>query len=858
MLIGMRGKREYGRALGPFLVLAALVLGPAFMCALPAFALPVPTMPSALPSAFPAAPKLPSAMPAPPALPSGMPQAPKLPTFPSSMPVAPIPSVAPVTAVEGSPEDSEEKFDKDESKEPTEGPELPRALRRSMKDGSLQVQESTPSTGQLSIEDIVNPNMSGSSKRGEGLLSAPVWAITISGREIIDRGYTNLTEILDDIPGVDVARAWGQDYAKSYWRGYRPGTGADPYLLTLDGEPLNSLYFGDTSIMAAMPLTNIDHVEVIYGPASVANGGEATAGIINIVTKDGAQRQERKEYGTTLTSRLTYGGPQAVLSSVQDSHTLGDASLLWTTHDFRFRVSGYFDSSSLDPKMGENYEWTKSKYYADRRLWGSSADTTGYPGSFGAYESKHGVDARLNFGTTEVSAQLFSMTTGLGERAPADVWQISTPLTISELALGVTHAIQLTGKIRTTSRVRYRRSAVDLSAKLATLFSKDGVPTGVVEKETSIPNSSLRVVQELNVDVGRKLFTNTDELDVDLGISLEHREINTAIRPELNMLYPITGAAQNLNLQTDPTLGARTFDSSERDAVYALARYRVNPTNVAHLGARVERDTLSDSTSVVTRLGYVGSFDPFTAKLLFAQSGYRPTADDVFRARAAGAPPLSESHATNVEANLSLKLSQVALTASAWKVHYADPIVEDPKVEGGRARRSIDGRDAAGVDAAARFVAQPFQVWAYYSRYLQKTETIDSTSAPMPIGDLADNKVWAGATVEQPFFTATVFGRWVGERQTVATNPIPSIPAFFTLDANVVIRNVGIEGLSLGLRGTNLLNAQTFAPGLSTASAGNTPGTFTTGGVWQGSSGLFNSLMPQPGRSLYATVRLEY
>src|SRR5690242_6739039 len=102
--------------------------------------------------------------------------------------------------------------------------------------------------------------------------------------------------MLDDLPSMDVARSYGETYFKTYWRGYRNVIGS-PYLLMIDGVVFNHLYRNDTEIMEAFPLTNVDHIEIVYGPASALYGANAAMGVINVIT-----RKDVRGYGAKVHS----------------------------------------------------------------------------------------------------------------------------------------------------------------------------------------------------------------------------------------------------------------------------------------------------------------------------------------------------------------------------------------------------------------------------------------------------------------------------------------------------------------------------------------------------------------------------
>jgi len=65
--------------------------------------------------------------------------------------------------------------------------------------------------------------------------------LTPSAEEIKQRGYTDLIQVLQDIPGFDVSIYYGQLYANVYQRGLRTNN-TDKTLLLVDGVEENDLW----------------------------------------------------------------------------------------------------------------------------------------------------------------------------------------------------------------------------------------------------------------------------------------------------------------------------------------------------------------------------------------------------------------------------------------------------------------------------------------------------------------------------------------------------------------------------------------------------------------------------------------
>jgi iron complex outermembrane receptor protein len=152
-----------------------------------------------------------------------------------------------------------------------------------------QAQETDDSMGkedllEMSLEELMNINITSASNVDESLSRAPATIIIISAKEIEERGYTEFYDVLNDLPGFDLSRAFGDDNYYLYARGYRKET-SDQMLFMIDGIAMNHLYSNNMNLFGMYPLSNIKQVEVVYGPASAIYGPNAFAGVINIITK---------------------------------------------------------------------------------------------------------------------------------------------------------------------------------------------------------------------------------------------------------------------------------------------------------------------------------------------------------------------------------------------------------------------------------------------------------------------------------------------------------------------------------------------------------------------------------------------
>jgi len=143
------------------------------------------------------------------------------------------------------------------------------------------------------------------SKSSESLREAPATVAVITADEIRRRGYLDLEQLLHDLPGFDVSRLNGKIYSNIYQRGYRSALN-DRLMLLVDGVEQNELSSNTLYLSRQYPLTNIDRVEIIYGPASTMYGANAYTGVISIITRDPESIAAERSAGAI--GQVTSGG----------------------------------------------------------------------------------------------------------------------------------------------------------------------------------------------------------------------------------------------------------------------------------------------------------------------------------------------------------------------------------------------------------------------------------------------------------------------------------------------------------------------------------------------------------------------
>jgi len=135
---------------------------------------------------------------------------------------------------------------------------------------------------ELSLEELMNIEVTSVSKKTEKLSKAAAAIFVITQEDIHRSGVTSITEALRLAPGIEVARVDAHTWAISA-RGFND-VFANKLLVLLDGRsiytPLFSGVFWDQQDTL---LEDIERIEVIRGPGATLWGANAVNGVINIM-----------------------------------------------------------------------------------------------------------------------------------------------------------------------------------------------------------------------------------------------------------------------------------------------------------------------------------------------------------------------------------------------------------------------------------------------------------------------------------------------------------------------------------------------------------------------------------------------
>ncbi len=172
----------------------------------------------------------------------------------------------------------------------------------------------------------------------------PADVTVITSQQISDRGYRNVTDALEDVPGARVMQNGVGAYESHIML-----NGDERVLVMVDGRRFNnsmgSMAKSTFDAHTLPPVDMIERIEVVKGGASTLYGADAVGGVINIITKTPEE--------TTGKIRVGYGS--------------------WGSQDLGLSVGGKVDKNGIQVAASRN----KASYikYKD-----TNGDTKKWPG----------------------------------------------------------------------------------------------------------------------------------------------------------------------------------------------------------------------------------------------------------------------------------------------------------------------------------------------------------------------------------------------------------------------------------------------------------------------------------------------
>jgi outer membrane receptor for ferrienterochelin and colicin len=158
----------------------------------------------------------------------------------------------------------------------------------------------------LSLKELMSVEITTAGKKAEKISEIPASVVVITREDIKTAGYTDITEILSNIPGIFMINDYYATPTPGV-RGFYPGADDRNIMILVNG--VNQVYDITSTYPLCkinVPVEAIDRIEVVRGPMSVIYGSSAFYGVVNIITNEASTSEISVSAGTLKTGKI-YG-----------------------------------------------------------------------------------------------------------------------------------------------------------------------------------------------------------------------------------------------------------------------------------------------------------------------------------------------------------------------------------------------------------------------------------------------------------------------------------------------------------------------------------------------------------------------
>lgn len=722
--------------------------------------------------------------------------------------------------------------------------------------------------GQLKEARLVQ-QVTSVSKKAESIFEAPANILVITREEIEQRGYMDLVEMLKDVPGFDITLFYGSQYANIYQRGFRQNN-TEKTLILIDGIEDNDLWTNWADISRQYPLSNIERVEIIYGPASTMYGPNAFAGVINVITKDVTSFIEgQKTIG--IKANAGYGTYQSACLDLSLYGRKGLFSGSFTGRIYRsdeadLSVQPYFD---YDPILYDTTDYVNLLSIQD--------DAKGYiidnqlPATHPYYEisddsSKVTLTQQGDNAARDLDKAAYSRIVNgnpVGFTNETHCWFLDGKLNISNFTVGFQYWKKSEG-----STTQYTDLLVPGSENGFVWVPQHSFIYTKYEDQisrrlfiSSLTNYRIHTLTEDSkfVSVSNYFLGNHDLADLVNGVQPEWSTLyayssSKQLRTELKLIYTpldklniVTGTEirnsslqggylfstfphpQDSAVQLPSPAGGNTFNTWDV-GVYAQGTYDVASKLKFTLGARYDYNKIRSSggfgSELSPRIAVVYSPGRFVFKAIYSR-GIENVSNWTKFSSAGNRipnPTLGTESIRNYEITATWMIRDDLMADVSFYHSYIDDVVGTVEVEdqpGKNQNANIGVFKINGIQSNLIYRTPRLSAYLNYT-YTDPRQTYGETGeVDNLIGDISGHKVNAG--VNMLFFDKLNLNlrmNYTSERKTGPGTTVPlnrdSFPSAAVVNGAVSYNDL-IKGLTLQLTCNNIFNATYYHPGTKAA-----------------------------------------
>jgi len=715
------------------------------------------------------------------------------------------------------------------------------------------------------------------SKRAENIYETPATIAVITRDDIMKRGYNDLVELLKDVPGFDLTLFYGPEYANIYQRGFRQNN-TEKTLLLIDGMEENDLWTNWAYIDRQYPLSNIERVEIIYGPASTMYGPNAFAGVINVISRNST---DAIKPGRTIgiTGKVNYG--------TYNTRTL-DMSVSGKKRNISFTLSGRLYHSDEDDLSSQKFFDYDPSVYNDvdyNQLIGITSKAKDYllannlPFSHPYYQLSADSN-QLNLTTLGVETaraldqSAYNQVVGgtkIGFTNNTDSWLLNGKVNIGNFSIGFQTWKYFRGGTTqyTDLYVAGSENGFNWVPQLSNFYTKyesqlseQVFLSNLTTYRIHAVTDDTRFVSLANYARGNKKLKSLINDEAPVWSSLYMFEQSKQLRNELKINYRamstldiVSGLEiRNSNLQgayytsfTDTPQDSAVIQPSPKGGnefnvwdlgLYTQGTWQAVKNLKVTLGLRYDYNVVRENdgfgSEFSPRAAVVWSPGKYTFKAIYAR-GIMNVSNWTKYSSAGNRipnPSLNTENIQNLEFSAGLRLNNAFQTDISLYQNYIDNVVGTVNVADipGKIQNANIGKFIIrGIQANAVYKKGSYSAYVNYTFSDPRQTYSEAGEVNNRVGDIASHQFNVGA--DKLFFdqlNVNLRLNYTGERPVGAGTTVPlntdHFPAATILNGAITYVNPALlKGLSMQLVFNNLFNTTYYHPGTKAAEGINSP-----------------------------------
>ncbi|NPA94905.1 MAG: TonB-dependent receptor [Thermodesulfobacteria bacterium] len=634
---------------------------------------------------------------------------------------------------------------------------------------------------------------------------APSTVMVITSKIIQERGYKNLVDVLEDLPGFDIQKHIGGQAGGTYviQRGL---WGNNKLLVLKDGIRLNPENGSNLVYGNQLSLGDLKQIEVMYGPASAIYGADAYAGIINLITK---------KVDTPKNLELEVSGGNA---DTAEGHILFQAR---PTYDSFLHIYAHGYSSN-----GFNLRDLYKDYHYHHPLYGRTYFYAPDQ-SFEIPERDWDMAFKAGWKSLEVEAVYLHTSQPTNIAAPYNTGRTQHAkdrVILDTWSFRLKHDLQITDYLEAVTKFKGQIYRMDPESR----YGRRQFNNYIYERSDMLGmEEQLRYSYQSGKILGGFVFKRISTMPY-LNSRTPFDEGDTY--NDFPIKEVITSDGEHIEIGPFKEQHYWTY------GVYVQANHRVTSKVSLFAGARLDWETFTHHKSFNPRTGIIYTIKRGeTLKLMYGHAYISPSAYFRFKAwvdnNYAHLPPsvfgyhLKPEKVSSVELSYSKHTERLFLNMSAYVSRSTDSIQEAGRfldnvlfvTSEGIQEATVEITDNTGrqtnfgIDLAASYRLSRFATINFGYSFINARQRLRGHSFDAP--KISNHKFLAGITgYVGKHFSYNVRCRWISEIHTSPTNTVyhgTTIPGIFLIDANIRWLNL-LPGLDAHLTIKNLLDSKYF------------------------------------------------